>query len=325
MNKKIKIIVSGIIICIIITIGYKALLTNKAEEKKQGTEIERTELRRISTYNKPIVPEGFKKIETEAASWKEEGGVPIGWNNGLVIEDEIGNQFVWVPVKRFLYNEEMTDTTDDFKQVYQYGGFYIARYEAGIPQDYIEKISEDEMYTTTNNKEGIPTSKKDQLPWNYIDWSKANQSAENMYKDNEYVKSDLITIRQWNYTSEWLAECGYNVEDCAEWGNYSNVNFNFTGYYSTDAKTYKYTENGKKQTYNMLLSTGATERNKANNIYDLAGNLAEFTDVNEYSNNQYDKGGYYDNISTYGVRSVSGIAISEGNNRQGFRVVLYIK
>ena len=39
-----------------------------------------------------------------------------------------------------------------------------------------------------------------------------------MYKDNEYVMSDLITDRQWNYTANWLAECGYNVNDCATWG-----------------------------------------------------------------------------------------------------------
>ena len=76
----------------------------------------------------------------------------------------------------------------------------------------------------------------------------------------------------------------------------------------------------------MILSTGATERNKANNIYDLAGNLVEFIDVNESSNNCEVRGGYYDNISTYGVADESrGLSISEGNVRQGFRVVLYMK
>ena len=326
--KIIKIILSIIIIIvgIFLAMTYKALFVNQKEEAKVETEIEKIELKRISTYNKPIVPERFKKVETETASWEEIEGIPIGWNNGLVIEDEKGNQFVWVPVKRLLYNEKITDKDLDFKQNYQYGGFYIARYEAGIPEEYIEKISENEFRTTSNNKVGVPTSKKDQLPWNYIYWSRANESAENMYADNEYVTSDLITMRQWEYTSNWLAECGYNVENCVEWGNYSNVNFSFTGYYSTDGKTYKYAENGMKQTYNMILSTGATERNKANNIYDLAGNLVEFIDVNESSNNCEVRGGYYDNISTYGVADESrGLSISEGNERQGFRVVLYMK
>lgn len=339
MNKKykivfsvIKIVLSIIIIitAIFLAMTYKALFANRTEETKVETEIEKIELKRISTYNKPIVPEGFKKVETETASWEEVEGIPIGWNSGLVIEDEIGNQFVWVPVRHKYMQDAENDTiiyeNREQARIFQHGGFYIGRYEAGIPEEYTEKISENEIRTTTNNKVGIPTSKKNQLPWNYIHWSRANESAENMYKDNEYVASDLITMQQWEYTSNWLAECGYDVKNCAEWGNYSNVNFSFTGYYSIDGKTYKYAENGMKQTYNMILSTGATERNKANNIYDLAGNLVEFIDVNESSNNCEVRGGYYDNISTYGVADESrGLSISEGNVRQGFRVVLYMK
>jgi len=326
MEKKSKIIVGVIILAVIVLIiGYNFLESSKKDTNKIKTEIPKIELKRISTYNNPIVPEGFKKVETETASWELEDDIPKGWNNGLVIEDEIGNQFVWVPVKKLLFAEKITDTDMEFKQVYQYGGFYIARYEAGIPQEYIEKINEKELKTTFNNKIGIPTSKKGEIPWNYIDWSKANESAMNMYKDHKYVTSDLISNRQWDYTANWLAECGYNVEDCREWGNYSNVNFEFTGYYSIDAKNFIYAENKMKQTYNMILSTGATERNKANNIYDLAGNLVEFIDVNENSTNEYDLGGYYDNISTYGVASNAKIDISEGNDRQGFRVVLYFK
>ena len=44
-------------------------------------------------YKNPIIPEGF-----HTASWeKQEDGAIKGWNNGLVIEDDKGNQFVWVP------------------------------------------------------------------------------------------------------------------------------------------------------------------------------------------------------------------------------------
>lgn len=45
----------------------------------------------------------YLKVETESASWELENGFPKGWNNGLVIEDEIGNQFVWIP------NMKLTD------------------------------------------------------------------------------------------------------------------------------------------------------------------------------------------------------------------------
>lgn len=327
MNKINKIIVgiTMFLICVVLIIIHKKFYI----KEKNNNEIEKTTeniaLKKIGTYNKPIVPVGFKQVETPTASWELEDDITKGWNNGLVIEDEIGNQFVWVPVEKLLYNEKSTDTDIEFKQIYQYGGFYIGRYEAGIPDEYIERKNEKELKTTFNNKVGIPTSQKGKIPWNYINWSKADESATSMYKDNEYVMSDLITDRQWNYTANWLAECGYNVNDCATWGNYSNVNFEFTGYYSTDGKTYKYAENKMKQTYNMILSTGATERNKANNIYDLAGNLAEYVDVNEKSSNMYDRGGYYDNVSIFGVGSNAKIDISNSNDRQGFRVVLYFK
>ncbi len=33
------------------------------------------------SYNNPIVPEGFKKVESALASWKlDEDGKPLGWN-----------------------------------------------------------------------------------------------------------------------------------------------------------------------------------------------------------------------------------------------------
>ena len=79
----------------------------------------------------------------------------------------------------------------------------------------------------------------------------------------------------------------------------------------------------------MILSAGATERNKTNNIYDLAGNVTEFQDYRRYINGDYEieedygsRGGYYDNVGT-GYSISSDMSISEANSRQGFRIVLY--
>lgn len=332
MNKKIYIIIILILLCIFIGVESKKFF--RREEVIVEEEIKEE---KICTYDNPIVPEGFKKVETTEASWELENGVPKGWNNGLVIEDEKGNQFVWVPVNlenaqydeedikyNIVYNKEkMNYAYREYSQILRYGGFYIGRYEAGIPEDRIQQINEKEIRTTSNNKAGVPTSKKDQIVWNYISWVKANESAENMYKDNNFVESDLVSRKQWSSLVEWLKNSGYDVEDSGDWGNYSNVNFTFTGYYSLDGETYKYGKDIIKQTYNMLLSTGATERNKANNIYDLAGNIAEFIDYSETSENSMVKGGYYDIHSSCSVKNH--IIIDGANNRQGFRVVLYLK
>ena len=44
--------------------------------------------------NDPIIPVGFRAVDTKDAVWNTDNG----WRNGIVIEDEDGNQFVWIPV-----------------------------------------------------------------------------------------------------------------------------------------------------------------------------------------------------------------------------------
>lgn len=328
-----KIIIAIVILIIFSIVVYIINKLGKQEEIKQS-EIKDT----ISIFNNPIVPKGFKKVETKSASWELENGIPKGWNNGLVIEDEIGNQFVWVPVNieekeyhklannnEYYNKDNMNGSIQEEKQILKFGGFYIARFEAGISDEMQSNIKE--FSTSTNNINGIPVSKKDKIPWNYISWDKAKKNTQKMYEDNVSVESDLMTYKQYNSLIYWLDKQGYNVEDSKEWGNYSNVNFRFTGYYSTDyGKTYKYGENKLKSRYNMILSTGATERNKANNIYDLVGNVMEYIEVIEHNvkNNKIQQyfvvGGYYDNISQYHIMNVYGIS-----NKQGFRIVLYNK
>ena len=107
-------------------------------------------------YNNPVIPAGFETVETTGATWADANsdGIVDGWDNGLVIQDGSGNQFVWVPVdgtdvtygyhysvgstgstsseqslpSGILDNNNDKDKEND--QITTYGGFYIARYEA---------------------------------------------------------------------------------------------------------------------------------------------------------------------------------------------------
>lgn len=340
-KNKLLIIISIILLCFSIFILAYIFQSKKNTSLYEEKESNRT-VEKISSYNNPIIPTGFKPVETDEASWKLKNGIPQGWNDGLVIEDNFGNQFVWIPVDlenvnfnerdlkyNYAYNKDKMNVNDiEDLQILKYGGFYIARYESGLPYEITDNVTE--FSKITNNVEGIPTSKKDQIVWNYIDWNMAKLNSEKMYQRND-LQSNLITTKQWFYTMKWLSEKGYDIENSIEWGNYSNNNFIFSGYYSIDyGKTYHYGNNVKKQTYNMILSTGATDRNKSNNIYDLAGNVSEFVDVHKWINGYYGEeesyrnwGGYYDNISHYSA--ASNMSISTANSRQGFRVVLYLK
>ena len=129
-----------------------------------------------------IVPNGFKKVETETASWELENGIPKGWNNGLVIEDEIGNQFVWIPVPD-RYEE----------QDYKYGGFYVARFEAGVSENMQQTINN--ISSVTNDVIGVPVSKKNVRPWNNISYEKAYENAKSMY-NSENIKSSLLSLEK---------------------------------------------------------------------------------------------------------------------------------
>ncbi len=326
LNKK-MIIVFLIVILIVVLFIVNLMKTNNLKEI--------IEEKNKYAYNNPIVPEGFKKIETESASWEIEDGIPKGWNKGLVIEDEIGNQFVWVPfveiknenlLNLYVYNVQDTQQREEQEgkyneQIKKYGGFYISRYEAGIPEDLRDNIKE--FSSETNDIEGKPISKQGSIVWNFISLKNAKKNSNNMYQCSNVVTSDLITSIQWINVMQWLYNCGYDIVGAKDWGNFSNVNFNFTGYYSTDyGKTYKYGENKMKSQYNMILSTGATERNKSNNIYDLAGNVMEYIDCWVTSRGYSSAGGHFDNIGSH-IYNLSLIGV-QPLEKIGYRIVLYI-
>lgn len=55
----------------------------------------------VGTYSNPTIPKGFKPIDTDTSKWGDGSAAPLiqDVNNGLVIEDREGNQFVWIPVE----------------------------------------------------------------------------------------------------------------------------------------------------------------------------------------------------------------------------------
>ncbi len=316
------------IICIIIYAVMQiktALLDNKKQDELQNeTSNEQVKIYKVSTYNNPIIPDGFKKVETENASWElDDNGEIKGWNNGLVIEDEIGNQFVWVPISD-KYNDEDYIISEDIEeiQLFKYGGFYVSRFEAGVPENLQSTLSG--ISSETNDIIGKPVSKKNIIPWNYISYQNANESAKLMY-NTEKVKSSLMSLKESTIIVNWLEKSGYDIHDSTNWGNCSNTAFKFSGLYSADTgNNYQYANNMLKDD-NMILATGVTDRNMSNNIYDFAGNLREYTNT-QYENTKYhfSVGGYYARNSIMGSASEQYAFSDEPIGTTGFRVCLNI-
>ena len=264
-----------------------------------------------------------KKSESVRSEWKEKiaeevEGVPVpkGFtykegtkDTGLVIQDEKGNEFVWVPATESTYRKDtsfpgVTPTRDDTlpngikdetADVVKYGGFYIGRYEAGIP----------EGDTSPSNKIGIPVSKKDATVWTNINYTNAKASAENMIS-NEYVQTGLLTGKAWDTVCHWI-KSDDELKDSRTYGNYINslapANEN----------------SGTKRT------AGFNENWKVKNIYDLAGNVWEWTSE-AYSSISISRGGSYDyGGSDFPVSCRDRDSASGANGVTGFRLRLYIK
>ena len=263
--------------------------------------------------------------------WKEKiaeevDGVPIpkGFtykegtkDTGLVIQDEKGNEFVWVPATESTYRKDTsfpsaTPMGDDYlpigiknetADVVKYGGFYIGRYEAGIPEGDTSPI----------NKTGIPVTKKGVTVWTYIEYINSKASAESMIR-NEYVQTGLLTGKAWDTTCHWIEDClksinaSASLKDSRYYGNYKNslapANEN----------------SGTKRT------AGFSENWKVKNIYDLAGNVWEWTSEVHLSSSFFSRGGgdYNDgSVSSVSYRSIN--FASNAVDSIGFRPRLYIK
>ena len=232
-------------------------------------------------------------------------------DTGLVIQDEKGNEFVWVTATESTYVKDTSfkgvkptgdDTflpngiTNETADVVKYGGFYIGRYEAGIP----------EGETSTSNKIGIPVSKKDATVWTNINYKNSKASAESMIS-NEYVQTGLLTGTAWDTVCHWI-KSDDELKDSRTYGNYKNSEApaNVTGY-------------GTKQV------AGYSDKWMVKNIYDLAGNVWEWTSEASSSNFIFRGGGNYDGGSGSPVSSRSNFSASSQNDSVGFRSRLYIK
>ena len=198
-----------------------------------------------------------------------------------------------------------TDNDTNQESVNNYGGFYIARYEAG------DGDANGTPRSSSSSNSNTVVSKKGAIVYNYISQPDSITRAESMYAG----KSKLISGAGWDRTLNWLIETKAKTENevfvnSSSWGNYNDSTGN--------AKT----NSGPS---NMNYTTGRNEAWKANNIYDLAGNVHDWTTEANSSDLRVIRGGnYVDDGSDHPASNRSDGNSGCSDNVVGFRPALYL-
>ena len=249
----------------------------------------------------------------------------------------------------------MSETTLDevqamYSSVKKYGGFYIARYEVGGTQ----------VQETTNFVRGTLSVTMGKKPYNGVPWATSNtmnfdeggavQLAREFYaktNTNYGVVSTLTYGVQWDRTLAWIKSIkgdDFSLLNSSEYGNYANTSlaataFNknaqyvsarynkdsvTTGYY--DVGTWTDATNFTSRSGNYIMTTGALAKANVCNIYDMAGNLYEWTMEGYSTSIRVRRGGnFYVDGSDHPVATRNNYGPANIIANCGFRPSLYIK
>lgn len=284
------------------------------------------------SYDRPYVPAGFYHV---SGTWKtgyiisdsaEDANKNLDHNKIKTLK---GNQYVWIPVdgNKVKYEErkytkyvgthtlyldksavDLTSPKIAENSINKHGGFYIARYEAA-------KSSEDNL-----------VSKAGETPLTNVNYEEADKIAAAVAVD---MPKECITSlpygAMWDSILDFMV--GYGnistevvISDSDSYGNYSNNEI-------TVAKDRMNSSAYTSVTTSKMLKTGYSYVTKINNIYDMAGNAAEWTKQTYNQTRRVIRGGSYLEEST-----VQPISFRDGTKKTsykskdlGFRVALYIK
>ena len=174
------------------------------------------------------------------------------------------------------------------KSVYENGGFYVGRYEAGIETTGTNRTS-----NTDKNSEGkyitpstTPVSKADAYPYTYVTRTQAQNLASNVNSGTKI--SSLMFGVQWDLVLAFMHNKG-NIADSTLTSNSTTIgNYNDNLWTIKNAKAQYSEDDGdtftacpnpfkKESESEILLTTGADSSFSVQNIYDIAGNVWKFT------------------------------------------------
>lgn len=335
--------------------GENGILTQSNVAKEKTEHAKEDELRKLTALeattnieNQPYTDKNGDTITIPAgfAVSQVEGENVI--KDGLVIIDKSGNEFVWVPVSQENFDVEFvrregyrngvlqtflpysgeadstgnntkvtetiitqTEAREMYASVKENRGFYIGRYETG------KDDNENVVVKKGTEVYNVPWSANGEMQETTGTQGGAVELARNFDKINNYtsVTSTLMYGVQWDAIIKWLE----NIENPNSTDGLKFIQDSTNmGWYSNNYQS----GNPRRQTG---IDLDKNKSNCVNNVYDLAGNVREWTmeSFNDYA--RVCRGGH---TGYTGFKS----AVSERSNTNpdvvdasfGFRITLYL-
>ena len=292
-------------------------VTLTAEPKQPGEEANGGSTSVSSNETRPYLPTGFTQVKgttlKNGLTIQDSTGNQYVWvevpkaervykTAGLEIKDFTDEEYTKIEDDLHTYTDVYRDGTSNkdeyysgvgltseeyyslkkmmLKSVYQNGGFYIGKYETGIEDAPKTSGSANVAPTET------PVIKQNAYPYNFVTCKQAQTLASNMESGNH--TSSLMFGVQWDLVLKYLETKGTSQADLKtnskSLGNYYDTLYNITNieskYYFSSSSSSKWTSGAygtKTSNSFILLSTGASDDFCKQGIYDLAGNVEEWT------------------------------------------------
>ena len=200
-----------------------------------------------------------------------------------------------------------TDFDEMLTSIATYGGYYIGRYQTG------DLAQATPVVKRMNTDIGSQT-------W-YTMWKKSPRLSTGG------ANVHMIWGTQWDQTLKWLIDTNNKTykqvgSDSTSWGNYYNNSFTY--YTNTSKSTATKASSSSKR-----IPSGAYEGANANNVFDLAGNVWDWTCESDGSGTgyyRYNRGGICSFYGYYSPAAYRNYGVPyDSSNVVGLRCALYIK